>query len=45
MDWCVEQGILPKGTKPDAPVTALPEEYFEPCTVFSRGNVYQAYKM
>ena len=45
MDWCTEQGLLKKGTKPDASLTALPETYFEPCKDFSRGSVYQAYKM
>lgn len=44
MDWCAEQGLLPKGAKPGAPVTALPEELFAPARDFSRREVYRAYK-
>ena len=44
MDWCAEQGLLPRGTKPDAPVTALPEGLFAPVSDFTRRSVYGAYK-
>ena len=44
MDWCAEQGLLPRGTKSDAPVTALPEGLFAPVSDFTRRSVYGAYK-
>lgn len=44
MDWCAERGLLPKGAKPGAPVTALPEKLFAPVQGFSRREVYRAYK-
>ena len=44
MDWCAAQGLLPKGAKPDAPVSALPEELFAPARGFTRREVYRAYK-
>ena len=44
MDWCAEQGILPRGTKSDAPVTALPEGLFAPVSDFTRRSIYGAYK-
>ena len=44
MDWCAERGLLPRGTKSDAPVTALPEGLFAPVSDFTRRSIYGAYK-
>ncbi len=44
LDWCAEQGFLPGGTDPKAPVTALPEGLFGPTTDFTRRGVYAAYR-
>lgn len=44
VEWCVEQGLLPKGTKPDGPVTALPGGHFAPAEGFTRREVYAAYQ-
>jgi len=44
MDWCVEQGLLPRGAKPDAKVTALPSKLFAPVSSYTRRDVYTAYK-
>ena len=44
LDWCAAQGLVPKGTKPGAPVTALPEDRFAPVSAFTRREVYRAYK-
>jgi peptidoglycan/xylan/chitin deacetylase (PgdA/CDA1 family) len=45
MDYCTEQGILPPGTSPDAPLTALPEAYFDRTDSLTRRAVYAAYRM
>ena len=42
--WCAEQGLLPDGAQPDAPVTALPPERFDAVHSFSRRSVYEAYR-
>lgn len=42
--WCVEQGLLPKGTKADGSVTALPGGHFGPPAGFTRRDVYAAYQ-
>ena len=44
LEWCVEQGLLPRGTKPDGPVDALPGGYFGPVEGFTRRDVYAAYQ-
>ncbi len=44
MEWCAEQGLLEKGAKPEAPVTALPEGYFLPAADYTRRGVYTAYR-
>ncbi len=44
LDWCAEQGLLPRGTDPKAPVTALPPERFAPTADFTRRGVYGAYQ-
>lgn len=44
MDWCVQQGLLPKGTNPEQTVTSLPEAFFAPTAGFSRREVYRGYK-
>ena len=40
----MDQGLLPKGTKPDGPVTALPGGRFSPAEGFARRDVYAAYQ-
>ena len=42
--WCVERGLMPKGTKADGPVTALPGGLFGPVEGFTRREVYAAYQ-
>ena len=42
VSWCVDQGLLPRGTKPDGPVTALPGGRFSPAEGFARRDVYTA---
>ena len=42
--WCVEQGLLPQGTKPDGPVDALPGGRFGRVEGFTRRDVYGAYQ-
>lgn len=44
MDWCVRQGLMPKDTKPESPVTGLPDALFAPASSFTRREVYRAYK-
>ena len=44
MDWCAEQGLIPRGVKSSAPVTALPEGLFAPAADFTRRSVYAAYQ-
>ncbi len=44
LEWCVEQGLIPKGTKSDGPVTALPGGHFGPVEGFTRRDVYAAYQ-
>ena len=44
MDWCAEQGLIPRGVKSSAPVTALPEGLFAPTADFTRRGVYAAYQ-
>ena len=44
MDWCAEQGLIPRGVKSSAPVTALPEGLFAPTAAFTRRGVYAAYQ-
>ena len=42
--WCVEQSLLPKGTKADGSVTALPGGHFGPVAGFTRRDIYAAYQ-
>ncbi len=44
MDWCRAQGLIADHAKPDAPVTALPESYFEQPKDFTRRSIYAAYR-
>ncbi len=44
MEWCGENGVIPKDAKPDSPVTFLPEGYFEKTNDFSRRGVFTAFK-
>ena len=44
MEWCCQQGLIPAAAAAEAPVTALPEAYFEATSDFSRRGVYSAYK-
>ncbi|MBO4914338.1 MAG: polysaccharide deacetylase family protein [Oscillospiraceae bacterium] len=43
MAWCEEKGVFPSGASPDAPVAALPAEFFAPTGDLSRRGVYAAY--
>lgn len=43
LEWCVEQGLLPKETKADGPVAVLPGGLFGPVEDFTRRQVYAAY--
>ncbi|MBE7002849.1 MAG: polysaccharide deacetylase family protein [Ruminococcaceae bacterium] len=45
MAWCAEQGLLPAGSSPDAPITALPSGRFSPTGELSRRGVFTAYQM
>lgn len=44
MDWCAEQGLLPRDAKSGSPVTALPEALFAPVGDYTRRSIYAAYK-
>lgn len=44
LEWCMEQGLIPKGTLSGGPVTALPGGLFGPVEGFSRRQVYAAYQ-
>lgn len=44
LEWCVEQGLLPAETQPDAPINALPGGHFSRVEGFSRRQVYEAYQ-
>lgn len=44
VEYCIEQGLLPKDADPKAPVAALPEAFFEPTADFTRRGVYAAYR-
>ena len=44
LEWCVEQGLIPKGTKPGGPVNALPGGHFSSVQGFTRREVYAAYQ-
>lgn len=44
MDWCAEQSILKYAMDPDAPVNALPSEFFGTETDFTRRSVYRAFR-
>ena len=43
LEWCMDHGLLPRGTKSDGPVTALPGGLFTPARGFTRREVYGAY--
>ena len=43
MDWCAQQGLIPKDTSPDAPVESLPDVLFDPVQDYSRRSVYWAF--
>ena len=45
MDLCADAGLMDRNTKPDAPVTALPDALFEKTEDFTRRGVYAAYRM
>ncbi len=44
MEYCLERGLLPTGTGPDAPLTALPEGLFDPVPDYRRRSVYAAFR-
>lgn len=44
LSWCKENHIIPASAKAEQFVDALPEEYFEQTTDFTRRGVYAAYK-
>ena len=44
LSWCKENHIIPASAKAEQFVNALPEEYFEQTTEFTRRGVYAAYK-
>ncbi len=44
MDWCVEQGLIPREAKPDGRADALPPDLFAPVKGGTRREVYAAYK-
>ncbi len=44
MEYCLERGLLPAGTGPDAPLTALPEGLFDPVPDYRRRSVYAAFR-
>jgi peptidoglycan/xylan/chitin deacetylase (PgdA/CDA1 family) len=44
MDWCVEKGLIPVGTKSSDHVTALPDGLFAPVSDHTRRSVYAAFK-
>ena len=44
MEWGREQGMIPEGVRPDAPLTALPEGQFDAVPDFTRRSVYRAYR-
>ena len=44
LEWCVEQGLIPKGARPDGRVTALPGGRFSRVDGFTRRQVYGAYR-
>lgn len=44
LEWCMDQGLLPKGTKADGPVDVLPGGLFGPVEGFTRRQVYAAYQ-
>ncbi len=43
LEWCVEQGLIPRDVKSDGLVTALPGGLFGPAAGFTRREVYAAY--
>ena len=43
LEWCAEQGLLPRDVKSDGPVTALPGGLFRQAEDFTRRQVYDAY--
>ncbi len=44
LEWCVEQGLIPRGTKSGGFVNAVPGGYFGPVEGFTRREVYGAYR-
>ena len=44
LEWCMDQGLLPRGIKPGGAVTALPGGLFGPVEGFTRRDVYGAYR-
>ncbi len=43
MEWCLEQGLIPKSAGAESPVTALPEGYFAKTGDLTRRGVYAAF--
>ncbi|MBQ8275924.1 MAG: hypothetical protein IJZ02_04800, partial [Clostridia bacterium] len=43
MEWGRENGLIPKGVRPDAPLTELPAGKFDAVPDFTRRSVYRAY--
>ena len=44
LEWCMDQGLLPRGIKSGGAVTALPGGLFGPVEGFTRRDVYGAYR-
>ena len=44
LDWCKEQGYIPKKAKWNQPVTKLPDGLFAPTEDFSRGSIFSSLK-
>lgn len=44
MDWCAEQGVLPRDTAPEAKLEALPDGVFDFAPDFTRRSVYAAWR-
>ena len=43
MAWCASKGLIAKDAKPDAPLTSLPQDLFDPPADFTRRSVYAAF--
>ena len=44
LEWCIEQGLIPKGIRSDGHINALPGGYFDMVDGFTRRQVYAAFR-